>query len=291
MIDQNGMKVCSRCKEVKLAREHFHKSKRRPDGHEPYCKACNAKKYQDRKERDPELVREQSRLNMARQRAAKPEKFAELSKQAAAKRRAETAVRRKERYGDIANGERRCARCKEIKPISGFRLDKRKAGGASSYCLECDSILVSARRMRYHERHRDTINQKQRERKATAEFKAWEAGYRQRPHVKHAYKLRDKVRPHKRRTDGDGLSRTTWLALLEAFGHRCCYCRVGGKMTIEHLTPVSRGGLNEIGNLAPACGPCNGKKKAKTAEEWVGPDRAAEIRRRAMICVPVKEAA
>jgi 5-methylcytosine-specific restriction endonuclease McrA len=59
-------------------------------------------------------------------------------------------------------------------------------------------------------------------------------------------------------------------------------------MTIEHLTPIVRKGRNVIGNLAPACLKCNLRKKHKSAEEWVGAERAAEIRRKATLeCEPI----
>lgn len=66
-------------------------------------------------------------------------------------------------------------------------------------------------------------------------------------------------------------SREARAILSEAQNHRCCYC--GSEMieppvnspypynprhaSIEHLTPVSRGGRNSFDNLAAACIDCN----------------------------------
>jgi hypothetical protein len=86
--------------------------------------------------------------------------------------------------------------------------------------------------------------------------------------------------------DGIKLDRSVWLEILAAFDNRCCYCDSPDKITIEHLTALRRGGRNEIGNIAPACAPCNLRKKAKSAEEFC-PERAADIRRRALICLPI----
>lgn len=73
-----------------------------------------------------------------------------------------------------------------------------------------------------------------------------------------------------------------WAAVMRAFNDACAYCGTKERLTIEHLTPLSRGGKNEVGNVVPACSPCNTTKNAKTAEEFA-PDRAAEIRERASL--------
>jgi 5-methylcytosine-specific restriction endonuclease McrA len=40
----------------------------------------------------------------------------------------------------------------------------------------------------------------------------------------------------------------------------CCYCKkvfLITDLTIEHIIPISFGGLNDPSNIALACGPCN----------------------------------
>lgn len=54
----------------------------------------------------------------------------------------------------------------------------------------------------------------------------------------------------------------------EQKGH-CYYCQRVTKLTVDHKTPVSRGGSNNPDNLCLACGPCNSQKRDKTeAEYW-----------------------
>jgi 5-methylcytosine-specific restriction endonuclease McrA len=281
MITADGLKLCPRCQEWKLASGNFPKSKRRPDGYDPYCKACHAKKAKDRFERDPERVRALGRASMARQRVASPERTAAE----AAKANAAAATKRKaariERMGDIDAGVRRCADCKQIKPLDQFAKDKRKAGGVGSYCLECNRIRCADRAARHKARNPNAEKAKRDRFRSSGKFAVWEADYRQRPHVKAVRKLRDKVRPHAKRGQG-AISRRTWQALLDAFGGVCCYCDAPGDMTVEHLTPLAKGGTNEIGNVAPACVKCNASKRARTAEEFA-PDRAPEIRRKARL--------
>ena len=40
------------------------------------------------------------------------------------------------------------------------------------------------------------------------------------------------------------------------------------KMTIDHITPLSRGGTNEISNLQAACSTCNKSKGDMTLDEF-----------------------
>ena len=37
---------------------------------------------------------------------------------------------------------------------------------------------------------------------------------------------------------------------------------------MDHVLPLSRGGLHEVNNLVPACRKCNFNKHDKTLEEW-----------------------
>lgn len=52
----------------------------------------------------------------------------------------------------------------------------------------------------------------------------------------------------------------------------CCYycgCQLTRKTrTIDHKTPVSRGGMSDINNLVLACWTCNQSKNNRTVREW-----------------------
>ena len=48
----------------------------------------------------------------------------------------------------------------------------------------------------------------------------------------------------------------------------CSYCGVVGEMTLDHVVPISRGGVHGVSNLVPACGPCNFSKGQKLLVEW-----------------------
>ena len=53
--------------------------------------------------------------------------------------------------------------------------------------------------------------------------------------------------------------------------YTCKYCGSrGGELECDHIHPVSKGGSNDLDNLATACKPCNRSKRDKTVEEWKG---------------------
>jgi len=60
-----------------------------------------------------------------------------------------------------------------------------------------------------------------------------------------------------------------WFAVLVATDFRCTYCKTQTyDMQMDHVIPLSKGGAHCLGNVAPACGPCNQSKHDSTVEEW-----------------------
>ena len=52
------------------------------------------------------------------------------------------------------------------------------------------------------------------------------------------------------------------------FGNACCFCGAGGKLTLEHVVALAKGGPHVPSNLAPSCGRCNSSKNATPVEVW-----------------------
>lgn len=70
-------------------------------------------------------------------------------------------------------------------------------------------------------------------------------------------------------------SLTEWKALRDTVfardNHTCRYCGAHGvSLQCDHVTPISRGGSNDLDNLATACKSCNQSKHNKTPDEWLG---------------------
>ena len=83
----------------------------------------------------------------------------------------------------------------------------------------------------------------------------------------------DNIRTHARRviikTDRGNYTPAEWQAIKERQGFRCLMCGKQEpeiKLTVDHVIPVSKGGLNTADNLAGLCKPCNSKKGTKTLD-------------------------
>jgi 5-methylcytosine-specific restriction endonuclease McrA len=71
--------------------------------------------------------------------------------------------------------------------------------------------------------------------------------------------------------------------LLHRYNHACFYCGGEEGLTLDHVIPVARGEFSRhsIGNLIPACKPCNSSKSDRTIMEWrLGRISPSRVRRR-----------
>jgi len=48
----------------------------------------------------------------------------------------------------------------------------------------------------------------------------------------------------------------------------CAYCGEHGRLTLDHVVPLARGGAHRIENLVAACKPCNSRKGARNELEF-----------------------
>lgn len=63
---------------------------------------------------------------------------------------------------------------------------------------------------------------------------------------------------------GSSHTQLEWEQLIRDTGNKCVCCLGNGKLTKDHIIPISRGGSDSIGNLQPLCLDCNVHKNAKT---------------------------
>ena len=67
---------------------------------------------------------------------------------------------------------------------------------------------------------------------------------------------------HRRRAEALGraehFSAEEWLALLEFYRYRCCFCgRDTVKLEVDHVVALAQGGSNRIENIQPLCADCH----------------------------------
>lgn len=66
------------------------------------------------------------------------------------------------------------------------------------------------------------------------------------------------------------LTADQWKGRVEEYGGLCAYClRPMPKVTLDHMTPLVRGGSHTLSNVVPCCKSCNSRKGTKTLLEYV----------------------
>ena len=59
------------------------------------------------------------------------------------------------------------------------------------------------------------------------------------------------------------LTREQWNVILDMSKGRCYWCGKRRKPTLDHVIPLSKGGLHVAENVVVSCLSCNSKKQAK----------------------------
>lgn len=188
-------------------------------------------------------------------------------------------------------GEKVCAKCVSVKPVTEFGAHRKFSDGLFPYCRECKRASDRAS----HAKHKPARNAAMREdyrrnadaykaraRKAyLADPERWNQGAR-------AWAL---ANPERRREIANASSRRRWAAdpekFREAFRRRhaaikrgCavyqfttdqlaakvaywdakCWICSGPWDSIDHVKPLNKGGPHMLANLRPVCTPCNTRK-------------------------------
>jgi 5-methylcytosine-specific restriction endonuclease McrA len=241
----DGCKLCCRCHHL-LTVASFTRNRRKRDGLEPWCRNCE----RARKGATPRWVdpAPENAKTCATCREVKPlDAFYKERRSrgrgvvgscrdcclaAAAPRRRARGISERPVYDDPA-GFKTCRRCKTLKPVSDFGPEKRNRDGIKSWCGAC-----------HNER---TIEWHGANPQALARLKAVRRGAE----------------------DKGVVSDRDWLRLLDRWGWACAYCGSQPELLHhDHVIPVARAGSHSIGNLLPACQPCNSSKGSRLLVEW-----------------------
>jgi len=98
---------------------------------------------------------------------------------------------------------------------------------------------------------------------------SWWLEYQTKPELR--LYTREKSKRRKTKMKGNTFIEVSSQQIKERFtlfNDCCAYCGQSGDMQIEHAVPISKGGTHAIGNILPACRPCNYSKRDKEIESW-----------------------
>ena len=83
------------------------------------------------------------------------------------------------------------------------------------------------------------------------------------PEIKRASERKRKAKKHE-----NSIFYVSPNELKKLYARPCSYCGRVGEMTLDHVVPISKGGVHGVSNLVPACGPCNFSKGQKLLIQW-----------------------
>jgi 5-methylcytosine-specific restriction endonuclease McrA len=179
-----------------------------------------------------------------------------------------------------------CIKCGQCLPLTEFHRTPNNCDGRVGSCKACRNAYqkawvaalppnkAEARRLRhvavcrkYDAANRDKIAEygmKNRERE-TARYTAWRRANPER--------WRDilKASSYRRRSRiAEGMGGPATRAWFDAQKKVCHWCgeRCANNASIDHIAPLSRGGLHVARNLCIACIDCNRRKSARDPIEW-----------------------
>jgi 5-methylcytosine-specific restriction endonuclease McrA len=182
----------------------------------------------------------------------------------------------KKRLGHSEDAAQRAARLAKRRAYEATKrdekLDKNRVRNRAYYVAHREELLAKYRAYRtanldkrlakdraYRAAHREALREKRR-----AYLKA-------RPEVESTRQRRR--RAAQRNAPRNDLTHLQWLEIQAAQSHRCWYCgkRQKGKLTQDHITPLSRRGSHTLSNVIGACRSCNSEKGVKPPKIPVQP--------------------
>lgn len=153
-------------------------------------------------------------------------------------------------------GTKRCTGCREVKPLTEFFHNKRQRDGFALHCKEC----MKKEHRKYHKKNADKVHAR------TAKWRKEHPGYSREYARAHPEQCKKYNRRRLHRLQTGRITMEQRLQLYEEANYTCKYC---GKqferkhLTLDHVIPVSRGGLNHVSNVVVACRSCNSSKYRK----------------------------
>jgi 5-methylcytosine-specific restriction endonuclease McrA len=183
-----------------------------------------------------------------------------------------------------------CSACEVVLPTAMFRADPRGFARKVMTCRPC----TAAKRRAYNGEHRPHVREVQKAYRGTitdkikmrnkrsydimmadadkrarqyARSAAWYAAHPEVTQTKNALRTA-RIKGATIRT----LTRAEWEEIKAAYHYRCIYCETKpAKLTMDHITPLSKGGIHTKSNVVPACKSCNSKKRDRQVLKPIQP--------------------
>lgn len=147
----------------------------------------------------------------------------------------------------------RCEACDKPKPV-GERCGKCRSAWKRAYGPIARARITKVDRKRYKKRH-------EAKKRAT---KIADGTFRLRLCLEPYHQVATNNHRVKKNFSGDGdigkITLSQWRRLMDEYDNLCAYCYEAKPLCIDHIVPLTLGGLNDIGNIQPLCVECNSSK-------------------------------
>ena len=176
---------------------------------------------------------------------------------------------------------RTCRTCGSNKSPSDYHRDRSRKDGLCSDCKECKKALSRAYYQANHARELARARAKQAAHPDYAKYQQqkmyrWRAANRERDRETAKKSMRIWRESHPELARAKWHARRAQVKSSPAIARRitallkepCAYCGATENMSIDHVIPLSRGGMHTEDNLLPACRSCNSSKGQKQLDEW-----------------------
>ncbi|AFR50019.1 HNH endonuclease [Gordonia sp. KTR9] len=182
-----------------------------------------------------------------------------------------TRVERERRDALYEQGLKQCNTCADPLPLDQFAPRADGYRGLNGTCRGCKNDQVAD----YQRRNPEKVAARVRRWNATNRARSHEIAKRYRDSHSLAERVRKgHVRAVARDGDADRIHPEKLLAHWDIEGidpARCYYTGLplGDNWHLDHMTPLSRGGLHRVDNLVPCCASVNMSKGKRTADEYL----------------------
>lgn len=155
-------------------------------------------------------------------------------------------IRIKEAQGLFRLGYKYCSMCKEVKELHNFSNNKNSRDGKQGWCQQC----MNKKRQEWANSNPDRDKELKDRFKQTDKYKIGKKNIK--------YKRREKLNKTPKEIR---LTARQWKDVLEKYNHKCLSCGTTESITIDHIKPLSMGGMNTANNVQPLCHTCNSLKR------------------------------
>lgn len=166
-----------------------------------------------------------------------------------------------------------CSKCLVDQPTERFNKNRSTPDGLHYHCKGCRSEYSLANRSKKSEAYKSWYRLHADEQRAKARqyrLDNLEEVNKRLDAWRKANGLRMRHHRHERRArmKNNGVFLVTKRDLKRILNNPCAYCGKSGKVELDHVLPIDKGGRHSIGNLVAACPSCNRSKNNRLLVQW-----------------------